>query len=214
MPDIIFTIGHSTHALERFIELLNAHGIEAVYDVRSAPYSRHNPQYNREALRAALARQGIAYVFAGDRLGARSDNPAHYVDGKVQYDRLAASDAFKNGIDAVCEGAARQTIALMCAEKDPMQCHRAILVCRHLRGRIADIEHIREDGRLESQEQLEGRLMPRPKVEQLSFLDESAPDIEMAYARQGNKIAYNAQQSTTTRRDSDDADYLPTEADA
>src|SRR5262245_42911466 len=93
----IYTIGHSNHPLERFIGLLQENNITAVANVRSNPYSRHNPQYNREQLASALRDRGIAYVFVGKELGARSDDPGCYVDGKVQYGRLSQTPLFQAG---------------------------------------------------------------------------------------------------------------------
>ena len=127
MQDTVFTIGHSTHPQERFIGLLLKHGITAVCDVRSKPYSRMNPQFNREDLEEALLAQGIAYRFLGKELGARSDDPDCYVGGKVQYDRLAGTELFKQGLKRVIRGLKEDfRIALMCAEKEPLECHRTI----------------------------------------------------------------------------------------
>ena len=128
----VFTVGHSTHALDDFLALLLRHGITAIADVRSSPYSRMNPQFNRETLHAALKGAGIAYVFLGAELGARSRDPDCYEDGKVQYDRLARTAAFQRGLARVQQGAAQYRLALMCAEKEPLDCHRTILVARHL----------------------------------------------------------------------------------
>src|SRR2546421_118491 len=89
MQDTVLTIGHSTHPQEHFMELLRRHDVTALCDVRSKPYSRMNPQFNREELGQALSAHGIAYRFLGKELGARSDNPACYEGGKVQYARLA-----------------------------------------------------------------------------------------------------------------------------
>ena len=89
MANTIYTIGHSNHSIEVFIKLINNHGINAVGDVRSHPYSRFVPQYSQDSLKGALTTAGIAYVFLGKELGARSENPACYKDGKIQYDRLA-----------------------------------------------------------------------------------------------------------------------------
>ena len=128
----IFTIGHSTHEFKRFVALLKHHGIGAVADVRSTPYSRWQPQFNREELTDALKKHGISYVFMGKELGARSDDPDCYDQGRVQYRRLAGTELFRSGIDRVLDGAHRMSIALMCAEKDPLECHRTILVAREL----------------------------------------------------------------------------------
>src|SRR5580704_11093658 len=101
---MLFTIGHSNHPIEAFIALLQRYGITAVGDVRSQPYSRYVPQYSRDALKTALARMGIAYVFLGKELGARSKNPDCYKQGKVQYDCLARQPQFAEGIRRVTEG--------------------------------------------------------------------------------------------------------------
>ena len=132
MNETVFTIGHSTHPQERFVSLLCQHGITALCDVRSTPYSRVNPQFNREGLRESLRACGITYVFLGKELGARSADPTCYEYGKVKYDRLAVTDLFRQGLDRVREGTRTYRVALMCAEKEPLECHRTILVARHL----------------------------------------------------------------------------------
>jgi uncharacterized protein (DUF488 family) len=124
---ILYTIGHSTHSLEKFIALLKQQGITALCDVRSKPYSCMNPQFNRENLKRSLRENGIAYIFLGKELGARSEDPSYYVCGKVQYDRLARSALFQKGIIRVRSGMRDFRLALMCAEKDPLECHRTIL---------------------------------------------------------------------------------------
>jgi uncharacterized protein (DUF488 family) len=128
MTDAVYTIGHSTHSIGRFVELLKSHSVTAVADVRSQPYSRMNPQFSREPLKEALRNANIKYVFLGKELGARSENKSCYRDGQVQYDLLAQTDLFKRGIERVKEGARTYRIALMCAEKEPLECHRTILV--------------------------------------------------------------------------------------
>ena len=134
MTNKLFTIGHSTHTVDQFLGLLKKHGITAVCDVRSMPYSQHNPQFNRESLKEVLNARGISYVFLGKELGARSDNPACYINGKVQYNYLAEEPAFREGLRRVKKGMQSFQVALMCAEKDPLTCHRTILVCRELKA--------------------------------------------------------------------------------
>ena len=107
MPDInptVFTIGHSTHPVEYFVDLLRRHGVTALADVRSAPYSRFNPQFNREALEQALDANDIKYVFLGRELGARPADPVLYKDGEVQYDRELLMDILKRGADVTVLG--------------------------------------------------------------------------------------------------------------
>src|SRR5215475_3029226 len=111
MNETLYTIGHSNRSLEEFLEALKAHGITAIADVRSQPYSRMNPQFDREALSASLKAEGIAYVFLGKELGARSPDSSAYEDGKVQFERLARASIFQEGLDRVRQGMAQFRVA-------------------------------------------------------------------------------------------------------
>lgn len=190
MSVTFFTIGHSTHNIEKFIGLLKQHQITALVDVRSSPYSRVNPQFNRESLKEVLREQEIAYVFLGKELGARSNDPTCYVRGKVQYDRLAKTDLFSEGLDRVRQGAEKYRIALMCAEKDPLACHRTILVTRHLVGRGMSAQHILEDGSLESHDAAIERLMRQLKLPEGDMFRSRSDWAQDAYRLQGDRIAY------------------------
>lgn len=213
----LFTIGHSNHSIDAFIGLLQQHGITAVADVRSHPYSRFLPHFNQSALKAALLNAGIQYVFLGKELGARSADPNCYVDGKAAYEKIAATQLFSEGIQRILKGSQNYKISLMCAEKDPITCHRAILVCQHLRNFELEIKHILSNGYLESHEQLEDRLLvlhglnhsasDRAAPKQLSLFEElqlqeslieqlSREDcLKQAYQQQGEQIAYVDQKS-------------------
>lgn len=153
----IYTIGHSSHPIDKFIELLKQHDITLVVDVRSAPHSRYNPQFNREVLAAALANEGIKYLFLGKELGARPQDPNCYKEGRVDFGQLAGRPEFKTGLERVRAEAKTCRLAVMCAEKDPLDCHRTILVCRHLRASVG-IKHILADGSIEDHAQTEARL--------------------------------------------------------
>ena len=107
----IYTVGHSNHTSEAFVTLLRTHGVTALADVRSAPYSRFNLQFNRETLARALEAQGIRYVFLGRELGARPDDPGCYEEGRVRYARLARTALFRRGLDRVADGAHRHRLA-------------------------------------------------------------------------------------------------------
>lgn len=143
----IYTIGHSSHTIERLAALLQQHGVTAVADVRSQPYSRLHPQFNREELCTALKAVGISYVFLGKELGGRASDPSCYVDGQVQYDRVAKSPAFEAGMERLQRGGDTYRVALLCAEKDPLTCHRTLLVARELWKRGVAVQHILEPGR-------------------------------------------------------------------
>ncbi|AFZ55946.1 DUF488 domain-containing protein [Anabaena cylindrica FACHB-243] len=167
----LFTIGHSNHSIEAFIELLLEHNVSALADVRSHPYSRYLPHFNSIKLKDSLKRVNIKYVFLGQELGARPKNPECYVDGKAVYEKIAATELFREGIKRVINGLKDYRISLMCAEKDPIVCHRAILVCQHLRNeRNLQINHIKNNGDLESHDKLEDRLLARHGLKQLALV--------------------------------------------
>lgn len=191
MSPTLYTVGHSTHSIDRLLEVLNQYSIQAVYDVRSQPYSRYCPQFNRETLRSFLERTGVHYVFLGEQLGARSKNPAHYFNGKVQYKAIAASSEFKQGLECILKGVETKKVALLCAEKDPINCHRAILICKHIRNNGLNIQHILEDGGLESTAEFETRLLHTLKLPEQDLFTTREATIERAYELQGDKIAYS-----------------------
>ncbi len=198
MEKILYTIGHSTHPLVKFVELLKLHEIRAVCDVRSSPYSRYNPQFNRETIQAELKKHGIAYVHLGKELGPRSDDPGCYENGKVQYDRLAKTDLFQEGIKRVKEGMKTFRIALMCSEKDPIMCHRTILVCRPLARESIGIRHILDDGAIEDHENAMVRLRRSLKLPDLDLFTSSEQMLVRAYDMQGQKIAHINEEKAVT----------------
>jgi uncharacterized protein (DUF488 family) len=154
--DTLYTIGHSNHSAEHFVELLQRHSIEVLADVRSQPFSRYTPHFNRESLAAILLRHKIRYWFIGDQLGGRPSGNQFYDDaGHVLYHRLAEADFFVQGIDRLLHGIKSHRAAMMCSEEDPLICHRHRLVARILHERGVTIQHIRDDGRIETYEQIE-----------------------------------------------------------
>jgi len=192
MANTLFTIGYSNRSIEDLIALLRQHKITALCDVRSAPYSSRNPLYNREIFKQSLKLHNIEYVFLGEELGARPKDLSCYVEGKAIYEKIAATTLFKKGLERVKLGLEKgYTLALMCAEKDPMTCHRTILICRNLRGQGVDIEHIIDHKTIETQADLEKRLIALLKLYPDMFKD-TDPNalIERAYDAQGDRIAY------------------------
>jgi uncharacterized protein (DUF488 family) len=190
MSSTLYTIGHSNHEAKVFIDLLHGHAITAVVDVRSHPYSRYVPHFSSESLQAALINEKITYVFLGKELGARSDNPACYKDGKVQYDRLAQEPHFLRGLERVQQGMKEYRIALMCSEKDPLECHRAILIAHRLFEVGVDVRHIHADGSLESQHKMESRLLSAFNLPEGDMFTKREEHIAQAYELQEARIAY------------------------
>ncbi|MCX8005602.1 MAG: DUF488 domain-containing protein [Burkholderiaceae bacterium] len=186
----ILTIGHSTHTLERFIALLKQHGVTAVADVRSAPYSRFNPQFNKSELERRLKAEGIGYVFLGRELGGRSDDPGCYEKGRMQYARLARTEAFRQGIERLRRGAAKHRIACMCAEREPLECHRTLLVARALADEGVGVAHIHGDGHLETHAAAMDRLLDLTGLRRDDLFRSRADLIAEALARQEERVAY------------------------
>lgn len=191
-PPSFFTVGHSNHAWQHLLGLLQRHGTELVADARSAPFSRLHPQFSRPRLEQALAAAGIAYLFLGRELGARSPDRAVYRDGRVDYAHLAATPLFLSGLARLEASAREQRVAILCAEKEPLDCHRTLLVSRQLAARGARIQHILADGSLEPHESVEDRLLALTRTAPPPLLSgeaERRAALERAYEVRWRAIA-------------------------
>jgi uncharacterized protein (DUF488 family) len=188
---MIYTIGHSNHPIERLVTLLQQHHIEALGDVRSNPYSRFNPQFNRERLQASLAAADIRYVFLGEELGARSKDPECYDEnGRVSYAKLATSSLFRRGLQRLQTGMQQHRIAIMCAERDPLECHRTILVTRELEKIGIPVTHILHDGSLETNSSAMTRLAADLKLAATDLFRTPDQLIQDAYDQQGSRMGW------------------------
>ncbi|WP_209015987.1 DUF488 family protein [Roseibium sp. RKSG952] len=172
------------------MSLLLKNQVTAVADVRSSPYSRHAPHFNTDALMSALNENGIAYVFLGRELGARSDDASCYIDNTVSYKKLANTPLFLSGIRRVEDGSQNYRIALMCSERDPTECHRTILVSRVLKERGASISHILGDGTLEPHRNTMLRVLDILGTPRGDMLDSEDDLIARAYEGREKQIAY------------------------
>src|SRR5579864_6859562 len=155
----IYSIGHSTLSYEKFVSTLKEVGVSAIADVRTSPFSRTFPHFSRDAIKRALARDHISYVFLGVQLGIRPKNPVFYSDGIADYEKMATTESFKRGLDRVEQGAGRYCVALMCSEHNPLDCHRCLLVSRALSERGSAVEHIVDTKRLIGHEEIESCLL-------------------------------------------------------
>ena len=202
----VLTIGHSNHALDSLIALLRRHRVTVLADVRSTPYSRFNPQFNRDSLDSSLKRCGIEYVYLGHSLGGRSDDPACYEDGRVRYDRVAETESFRRGLDRVVRGAANHRIVLLCAEREPLECHRTLLVAQALDERGIDVAHIHADGRLEPHGEAMDRLLDRFNLHPDGDLFRSSQPREKlvaeAVALQAKRVAFVDENLAATSEES------------
>jgi Protein of unknown function, DUF488 len=217
----LYTVGHSSQSIAAFIGLLQSHDVEVIADVRSRPYSRRFPHFATKSLQASLAAVHIRYVFLGRELGARREEPECYIDGQASYERIAKLPAFAAGIERLLQGAQQYRVALLCAEQDPLTCHRTILVCRELQKHVSQpsapmqsalsIRHILRTGEIEDQPQAEQRLVEEELGKQLGRSDQAdlfargsvahGPDfpqlLQQAYERRADRIAYRAAPGTS-----------------
>ena len=193
----ILTIGHSNHDPEIFIERLAAHRIDVLVDVRSHPFSRRLPHFSKSALASSLRDAGLRYLYLGEQLGGRPlGNVRNQMIGRG-YAAMAATPAFKQAIDRVLTGADCFRLALMCAERDPIDCHRALLVGRALTQAGADLAHIQYDGHLEPQRALDQRLLAVAGQDSVGDLFSSPEELlALAFRHQERRVCLTDDQDT------------------
>lgn len=200
MPDkTLFTIGHSTHKIEYFISLLNKFSINCVIDVRSSPYSRMVPQYNKSSLNSILREHSIVYMHFEKEFGARHTKPSLLdEDGNVDFDKVRETTEFKQGVERLKNGLELgYKIALMCSEANPFDCHRFTMISYQLVKEGMHITHILQNGSPVDNSELEDWLLKKyyKKLQpQSSFFEEVTRDtqIELAYRLRAKDIAYSA----------------------
>jgi uncharacterized protein (DUF488 family) len=194
---IIHTIGYAAHTVESFIAALEKFSITAIADVRSQPYSKFKPEFNREKLKKVLINKRIEYVFLGDNIGARIKAPECYKNGQVDYELISKHPLFQEGIARLLKGMEKYSIALMCAERDPINCHRTILICKHLKKYQIQINHIIDANTFENHTETEFRLLKLFHLENPDLFMNEAQRLTEAYSLQEGKIAYVAENEAT-----------------
>lgn len=178
----IFTIGHSNVTTYKLIELLKSQDVKILVDVRSFPYSKYNPQFNKEQLRRAVQKAGLKYHYAGESLGGRPDNPCCYKNGKipdgradylhlVDYKVVMNMPSFQEGISQLLDLAKNERVVIMCSEEDPNKCHRHHLIGKYLVDQGIEVLHIRAEGEL-IRDQLLVNLTEKPSAEQLNLFED------------------------------------------
>lgn len=198
---LIFSIGHSTQPYAAFRDLIVQHGVTAIADVRSVPFSRHTPQFNQSPLKAQLNSDGIAYVYLGDVLGGRPNDQNLTTDGVADYAKMANSLSFEKGLDRVIIGSSSYTIALMCSERDPIDCHRCLLVGRALHVRGLSVFHILSNGDAQSQVEIEGKLirLARQNPAQSDFFASDQDLLNRAYELHARRVAFSEPRESQAR---------------
>ena len=198
----VFSVGHSNRSDLDLVELLRKHAVTAVVDVRSTPHSEWVPQFNRSAIAATLKQHGIAYSFLGDQLGVRTDDPACYQDGRVVYERLARTEQFQQGLRRVIKAAGRHRLALMCAEQNPLECHRSILIAPALERAGVAVSHIlHPDGELQTQRAMETQLLNQYQLNQPDMFLNDDERLAKALSMQERRIAYVRPTVSSTQKD-------------
>lgn len=197
----IFSIGHSNHSIDKFLNLLDSSKINMVVDVRSAPFSRMFPQFNQETLKRTLGENSIGYLFLGDQIGGRSNDPEDYLDGQVLYKALAQKEGFKTGIERLKEGSAKYRIALMCSEKEPLDCHRTLLVSQALASRDIPVGHIHADGTVEAHKDALARLLTLHNLSSPDLFSDDKDRVQEALTLQEKKIAYQLPKSSESKEE-------------
>ncbi len=151
----ILTIGHSNHDIFAFLDILKKHGVQVLVDVRSDPYSRYSPQFNKNDIERQVTAAGIEYRYSGNYIGGKPKDPSLYTPaGKPDYDRLAATDKFQAELRAIVELAGAKRLVIMCSEADPMGCHRERIIAQVLRSWGVTVRHIMPDGAISEPEQI------------------------------------------------------------
>jgi uncharacterized protein (DUF488 family) len=195
---IIYTVGHSTHQLDYFLELLKQYGVTCIIDVRSVAASSYNPQYNKEPLTNFLKTNGIQYLHFAEEFGARHNDPDLLDDeGKVDFVKVRKSWSFKNGVERIWQGLDKGfTISLMCSESEPFDCHRFSMVSIALDKDGFDVKHIMKDKTLKTNADLENQLLKKydkklPKPDMFNPSVTLDDQLKEAYRLKNKEIAFS-----------------------
>lgn len=191
----LFTVGHSSQEIEDYLEALQKHAIQLVCDVRSKPSSFRFPQFNREPLEELLRAAGVRYEFFGESLGGRpADRNAYLPDGRVDYEARRKASNVQTEVDRLVQLSENTRLVLMCAEEDPLQCHRFLMICPEIVERGVAPAHIRRGGTLESQLQAEDRLLKLHHLEAFSssslFIGQREAALNDALRWQSREFAF------------------------
>jgi len=188
----LFSIGHSNIPAERFVALLRDAGVDAIADVRSTPFSRRFPWFSAKSLVATLAQHGMAHLAYGEALGGRPRDAALYRDGVAEYEAMAQRPEFQIGLDRLLADAALARVCLMCAEREPLDCHRCLLVARALAERGLAVGHILHDGTIEPHQATEQRLLALAGEGDDLFVTGQNERLAAAYRRRVRAVGYRA----------------------
>lgn len=188
----LFTLGHSTHSADVFLGLLRGHGVSVVFDVRSAPYSGRYPHFSRPDMSRWLEQSQVRYFFAGKHLGGRPSDQSLYLNNQANYAEMAKSADFLSALRRLASWTRRARCALVCAEADPIDCHRFLLIGRELCTHNLDVYHILPNGTAEPHRATERRLLRKLGLLQADVFDNQADAVAAAYTIQASRVAYSS----------------------
>ena len=201
MGKTIYTIGYSGFSLVDFIQELRNHNINVVIDVRSYAYSERYPDYNKTTIEKSLNKAGIYYKNYAKEFGARQDNMAFYSsEGYLDFDIFSKSEQFQNGVTKIVDSTEKgYKIVFMCAEKEPIQCHRTILVARAFDKLGFSVIHLMPKGITKNQRQIDEELLKKyfPNIGQMTLFDDQMSDeecLDAAYKKQNEQIGYRMEE--------------------
>jgi len=200
MPNEIFSLGHSSLVFPRFLDLLKNAQVTAVADVRSSPFSGRFPWFSQREMKGSLKSAGVAYAFLGKELGGRPTSPELYRGSVADYDAMARTDLFKSGIKRLLQGSETHRIAMVCSERDPLHCHRCLLVGRQLAHENILVTHLNFDGGRENQRQVEDRLLREEKLFAEDLLKSHNDRVAEAYLKRSRQVAYALIQKDEERK--------------
>jgi len=190
MTQTIYTIGHSNHTIDMFVAQLENANIKVVVDVRSSPFSAYVSQFNRGQIEKKLNNNGIEYFYQGQELGGRSNDLADFSQGQIQYEKLAEKPAYVSALNELINKSQNVSTAIMCSEKDPLDCHRCLLISQSLKKNKITVNHIHSNGNIESHEQALERLLVLHKLNQADLFSTDEERLIRAIKLQEKKIAY------------------------
>lgn len=190
----VYSVGHSVKSMDDFIWLIENYNINVIVDVRSFPYSKIVPWFNREKLEASLKSRKILYGFMGDVLGGRWDE---YLSegGIVDYTKVMEDERFVNGIKRILNGIKQgYIVCLMCSEADPRKCHRSMLIGRYLLSRYnVDVKHILDESNLLLQSQIVDEILKKYSKGGCDLFMSNEDILNYAYNLEAKKVAYKAE---------------------
>ncbi len=202
MIDTIYTIGYSGFKIDDFVKTLKANGVSVVIDVRSLPYSQFYSDYNKENLSKVLEAAKIYYRNYVAEFGARQENHNYYPNGYLDFEMFAQSENFLAGYEKIKKSMQKNfVVALMCSEKDPIKCHRTILVARAFHNAGYKVIHLLPEGKTTTQNEIEERLLnmffpDRGQINMFAPILTTEEYIDEAYKKQNANIGYSIERDT------------------